>query len=1266
MLYESTSRCPLLLIILVCFASWSTGALAGEKILLETSFEKGGSTPAGWAAKGGAQWTEFARTGNRSLEVRSWQTDEVMHRVEDEYIRQTLSDDKQVAQNAKKLISVDPHHTWWIGPPIQIGDDPVKVSFWGANNITYMNDESFRAEVALVKCPADGSMPNIEHGKTKFHSAEPLHFYRAQRENYQHYARAVPEGLRWQYREAVLNPEKGTYRVLMHFRKEPDGQAWMDDLKITTSSEYRTEQQLLVEAGQKQSNLPWELQVNFPVSFNLFKVGDPLQMDLAIVDADGLPKVTNNTKLVYEIRDFNYRYVHGGAINLKPGDYPVWHTTAYLKKMRKSGYLKYVAAEGHRLDGHTIIVPTELPETLKAYEGQMLIIKATLEQNNKKMAQDEVAFGIITPAKPDKANLWRGGKTVEQWGPRPDLPADLGDASDHNGLYYKMGGQWNSVPIELRSWPKAWPKKDGPINVGETPKKVYPHHGYLFENYMNMSFRNYPGSTVPKWARLESQDVIDHYGYWVFDLEAYSKLSVAYVQRMLEVFPNAVAICPTAGEQPFDQWRYDAQKATYAAIKKAHPSAKVGAWYWAHDFSVVDHYENAFDFLDTENYSDPRMPGQGGVEIAKRYSEQLGRPIFATILEGCARVGSEEQEESARGVFDFHIFNWMRGEKFLGQFEFDLAYTKPDGSPLLRDAIIAQWGETGHMSGARRLKLTRYDMVDGKNTREGSLGYSYGPYPTYFPTYIQPALPTMALAQTIRFLDSAEFQRPFRVPDVYAFQFERLGKTFIYLEAHGMEDLHVKLTGTTAAFQTLDIYGYRHRVEPADDGVVLTIGHYPLILLFDELLDKDAARIQRVNDVTIGMTRPIVKLSPSDVHVNLGSRRGSKLHIDLDQRMSAPKAVPVKPGQTASIRVTPKEERPTGAYRTYVRVTDGGKTTGLLSLPLKFQSAGVRAKLAGQPVTHNLDPAVRVELDNFTSKPAKVRLRFRDDYTVNTVRPTTIEKTQTVPANQTLHVDFPLQRDRLRVNFDYPYEVEMTQADGSTQTIKGDVYFRGVPKIDHTVQIDGKLNDWPLDKLLSVKPLTRMMIGGRTGGVARGYYSTWQKDLRPDGKFDTYFAWKDDGLYAAFVVNNPNPDRPIENPAEHYAQDCWYFTFYPERYEAGEGTIMKPFKIHLSMDKTGNPTLVDGNGKVRTQEELGIKYAATETSTGYVYEMFMSQKYLRQLKLEPGSQFSASFVGFHKHYGSPMGTKPPLYGFMRGTFTFDGGLQNMGRFVLTK
>ena len=32
-------------------------------------------------------------------------------------------------------------------------------------------------------------------------------------------------------------------------------------------------------------------------------------------------------------------------------------------------------------------------------------------------------------------------------------------------------------------------------------------------------------------------------------------------------------------------------------------------------------------------------------------------------MEGCARIGSESQEESARGVFDFHLFNWKRGEK---------------------------------------------------------------------------------------------------------------------------------------------------------------------------------------------------------------------------------------------------------------------------------------------------------------------------------------------------------------------------------------------------------------------------------------------------------------------------------------------------------------------------------------------------------------------------------------------------------------------------
>lgn len=1244
-----------------------------EQILLQTSFEEGTDAPKAWTSQGGAQWSRFARTGKRSIEIRNWLPDAELDKNWDEYQRRAKSANQTEKGTADQLIRADTHKTWWVSDPIRMTGQPVKVSFWGANNITYMNDESFRAEVALVKCADDGALPDLG-GNAAFESQAPLHFYREQRENYQHYARAVPEGLVWEYREAILSAGKGTYRVILHFLKEPDGQVWVDDLVVSESEGYRTSG---TEAeGVRKTEWPWRLQINFPVSHNLFKQGTPLCMDLVLTTTNGVPEIRKGMTFSYEIRDFNYRWIRTDRVELKAERYPVWKMPAYLETaLKNKTYLVNLAAEAASLSEHTIMVPLQLPQELDKQEGKVLFIRGEIADGNKKLAADEVSFGIFAPVMPKQENLWRGGKVGDKWSSAGDFPVALENPayaeteplysdSGANGLYYRLGCQWLGGSFK-KKWPEAMKTKEGPVDLGPEPTHACPDYGIFFNDYINMSYRKYNGF-VPDWAANRSASATNTYGYWVFDVDGVSRYYIAGVERLKKVYPHGVVISPTAGEQPYDLWRFTEQKAVYKAIKKAHPDVQVGAWYWANDLSVAEKYDGCFDFVDTENYLDPRMDGQGAANLRKGASKKLGRDIWSSILEGCARVGSEEQSEAARGVFDFHLFNWMRGEKLLGQFEFGGAYCRTDGAPLLRDAIRAQWGETGHMGGARRMKITRWDMQGGSNIYDNvKLAYRLGAYPTYFPEQFQPALPTLTLAATIRFLDSAVFERALHLEDVFAFQFERLGKTVLFLESKGTDDIQVEVSGMKAPCETLDIYGYRYRLAPKDAKMILTAPHYPIILLFDKLLSTNDLAVRQVEDVKIRMTRPIVKKNAGEVTVNLGAGRSGELTLELDPKLEAPKGVKAGEGKDATIKVTPLEERPTGRYRTYVRIVSDGKDAGLLSLPLKMESADLKTRLVGVPMTGKQDPAVRVEAENFTSAALKLKFRFQDNYTLGGDRPQAVEKELTVPPNEKGHADFPLDRNRLRINEDYPATVVMTRPDGSQRELKDDVFFRGVPKRKAPIMLDGDLRDWPLNQLIPIEPQTRMMIGGRTGEYSRKFFSTWALDTRPDGKFKAYWMWDDQGLYVAFVVNNPKPDRPILDPALHYEQDCMFFTLYPDAYQPGEGTVMRPFKIHLSMDKAGKPTMVDGNGKVRQPDELGVVYAARQTDTGYVYEFFMKRPYIYKLRLEPGAQFSAAFVSYATKFGTPMGRNTPLYGFGRGVFTFDSGLDKMGRFVLT-
>jgi hypothetical protein len=1266
-----------------CFPAFVTGE---EKTLLSTSFEGERDGPAGWAAKGSAVWAPFARTGQRSIEIRSWRPDPDLMKTWNDYnalVKKLEAEGKKPEKGPD--FKTDTRETFWLSDPFQASGQPVKLSFWGANNIVFMNDESFHAEVGLVPCRPDGTFdrdPAARAGIGGAISAKPLHFYREQRENHQLYARAVPDGLAWRYQEAVLKVNPGTYRAVLHFQKEPDGQVWVDDLVVSESADYRTGDAQAAENADLKETLPWQMEIHFPVSFQLFLKGDPLEMDLALFDKAGLPKIEKGMKLVYEIRDYSHRWVHGDTLRLEPGSEIAWKAPDYLKGDIEKLYVGYQgsAEMAQAMDGHTVIVPLSLSDSLKAHEGKVLFIRAELLSGRRKLAADEVTFGIIVRQEPAKEDLWRGGKVVNFWGPEGvDIDRDfMRPDGAPNGFYYKAGAQWNTVNPMRELEGLVLPKEKGGALPPEPAITPVENHGHLWEYYSTQSGRRplvipytiYAG--WPKWAVHDDPEFLKRYSpdfKWMPDIEVHAAGVAERVRRLRKQFPNALAVSPTAGEGPFELYRTDLQQATYKAVKAATPDVPVGVW--GEDPERLKAYKDCWDFLDGEFYADPRFVGKELPRTAAQEGARRGQKLFAVVNEGCALSGSEEQPEQAKGVFDFHVFQWRFGVKLTGQFEFNHPYMKPNGDPLLRDALHAVFGGTGHFGGAQRLKLSRYDMKDGTNIRKSYACGGERPrrvQHNYAPHTYQPALPVLAAANVVRSLDSAQFERDLGLPEAWAFQFERLDKTVLFFETFEMNDITIELSGIQAApCETLDIYGDRHRLEPAGNALLLTVGHYPLVLMFDRRFsDKDLA-VRPCSDVRVGMTRSIVRKSPGIVTVDLGPERRGDLSIRLDPRLKAPDRVAVKPGKTAEIQVKPQEERPTGAYRTYIAILDGPKALGLLSLPLRFESSSIEAELEGTPMTKLSDPALRVTVKNLTGSATTAKVRFRDDYTTEgTDRPSPQEKSVKVAADGRAHVEFPLNRHRVKLNHDYPMKVTLALPGLPEREIEGRVHFRGVPRRTAPITVDGDLSDWPLDDLLPLEPDWLIAIAGRGGGVSKNFCATWDQQTDPESRFKGYFLWDETGLYFAATIRNTDPHQ-IERV--YWNQDCFFLDIYPGKYIAEEGTAMRPYVMHMIVLKDGSPGLFDKNGKVwpAVSEELGAKFAGKRVADGYTYEYFMDRKYLNNLRLEPGAGFSASMVGYRGEFtGLGPGGARPMFAFYRNCFDFDGGVKDMARFILTE
>jgi hypothetical protein len=636
-----------------------------------------------------------------------------------------------------------------------------------------------------------------------------------------------------------------------------------------------------------------------------------------------------------------------------------------------------------------------------------------------------------------------------------------------------------------------------------------------------------------------------------------------------------------------------------------------------------------------------------------------GKPVLAMAMEGCAKTGSERQIDSAKGVFDFHAHAWMNGVSHLGQYEFSTAHTAADGGPVLRGDLVNIYSGTGHSGGAKRLRMTRYDT---KDTRLHAGVVSPPDYPA---THYQPALPTIAFGNVIRWMDSCEPQRALHVPDIWAFVYKRLDQGLLFIETmRDWGERQVELANVPSGFVAVDIYGNRYRVEPKGGKCLLTVSVEPLILTFDKPLEAGFA-VQPAPDVEVKMLVPIVRKMPGAVSVSLGKDRAGTLAIDVDPRLQAPAQAQVGKGETARMDITPLEERPTGKYRTYIRIMEGASAVGLLSLPLVFESSAITARCVGLPMTAKSDPAVRVLLKNGAESEQAMQVRFQDVWTTSAMRPEFAEREVKLGPLAAVSVDFPVERARARLNQDYMASVQVITGDGAAKTCANKVHFRAVTRAAKPLKVDADLSDWDLESLLPLEPNWIWEMRAHTNSVAsKAYNWTWAQQNDPEGRFKMYLRWLDGSLYLSAVLRNSQHDhqKVAKDKSELWAQDCLYVVLYPAEFIPGEGTATFPYKMHLGLDENAKPLLQNGIGEVYEKPEaVDCEYAIKKTPEGYVYEFRMGPKYpgFRGLKVTPGARFSLSTMAWRRG-----GSR--CYAFFRHFASFEGSINDMAQFLVVE
>ncbi|MFW5858322.1 MAG: hypothetical protein ACOCX4_10610, partial [Planctomycetota bacterium] len=297
------------------------------------------------------------------------------------------------------------------------------------------------------------------------------------------------------------------------------------------------------------------MEANFPVSFNLFLLDDPLLCDLAVQAPDERPAIRSGMTLWYDIRDYNYR---------RFGEYSVTLTADQIRDY--TGIYRTVNRAGEDIFPNGRLILLTLPDELREHEGKTLFLHAKLLDGEKLMAEDEVTFGIVPLLDRRPETLWTGCKVAANWQPGPDVRADFdrADGEGYNEHAYKLGAQWNGAPISREQWRAmmgithyGWPVDylEAPETTPEfgPVERTFPAYGRFHEYYLLQAFKRGAKAdrVFPRWMLERGQEKYgDKYEDYtaMFDLDAQAAFLARQVAHKAKIFPNAYIINPTAGE----------------------------------------------------------------------------------------------------------------------------------------------------------------------------------------------------------------------------------------------------------------------------------------------------------------------------------------------------------------------------------------------------------------------------------------------------------------------------------------------------------------------------------------------------------------------------------------------------------------------------------------------------------------------------------------------------------------------------------------------
>jgi len=205
-------------------------------------------------------------------------------------------------------------------------------------------------------------------------------------------------------------------------------------------------------------------------------------------------------------------------------------------------------------------------------------------------------------------------------------------------------------------------------------------------------------------------------------------------------------------------------------------------------------------------------------------------------------------------------------------------------------------------------------------------------------------------------------------------------------------------------------------------------------------------------------------------------------------------------------------------------------------------------------------------------------------------------------------------------------------ADGATTTAKRSVAFRGVTRRKTPITIDGKLDDWDFDRLVTLD----FFLPREPANLTRIAKDANPERLRWKGLEDASgtfsIQWDNERVYFAFRFTD---DKFLPGGKGHdlsfWSWDTLAMAMYPHGVQPEDTIHGLPYKAHIGLDGDGKVCYERfqgpvGNWFIGAGKPEGVEIAVMPTKEGVIMEFSVPIEQFAPLKPEPGARFALSFI----------------------------------------